>query len=198
MGDVVHQGDLELGYVHEALRALALLVGEHDVRAVVRAVGVLAVPAVGEGVDPLDFAALRADRVEVGQPVFEARAGPARPGVGRAVGALLGVTVKDLQAQRHRLDRVDAAADELQGRGLRLKDGAVVVTDILVRTLDATQLLVVLVGLLRPLLLATRLMNTLSRLRRTRRLRRRFRNARHGRCCGSGRRSNDRLFVFGA
>src|SRR5213595_854822 len=98
--------------------------------------GVLAVPAVREGVDPLDLAARRADRVQVGQPVLEPGARPAGPGILRAVGALLGVTVEDLQPERHRDDVLRAAADELQRRRLRLDDRAVVVADLLVRALD--------------------------------------------------------------
>ena len=70
-------------------------VGEDDVRAVVGAVGVHAVPAAREVQHPLHLAAPRAQRVLRGQPVGEAGAGPLGLGVGRSVGGGLGVAGDD-------------------------------------------------------------------------------------------------------
>src|SRR5690606_28853139 len=111
--------------------------GEDDVRAVVGAVGVLAVPAAREVHDAQHLAAARAERVLAGaDPVGEAGAGPAGAGVGRAVGGGLGVTGDDPQEARHRHDTGTRVAAELQGHRPRTEHLADVAVRVVLVVVD--------------------------------------------------------------
>ena len=104
-------------------------VGERDVRAVVVAVEVGAVPAAGELPDPLDGLAGRAQRVLRGaRPARCAGAGPAGAGVGGTLGDGLRVAGDDPQEPGHRPDLRLRVAEELErdrGRGEDVAEVAV-------------------------------------------------------------------------
>src|SRR5690606_27535016 len=103
--DVVDDALPQLRHGLEAGRAVALLVHERHVRAVVGAVGVAGIPAALEVEGAHHVTALGAQRVLVRQlPVLEARAAPGGVGVGGTVDERLRVTGDDAQEPRHRGD----------------------------------------------------------------------------------------------